>query len=122
MKFEALILTGEFYSRCVNFSITLMIIICAVMVVASVLLKKRGGRILVPLMWYVNIPKMVFSMLAVILVFCYDYNTKTIRLPKIEDMYVSTFLVGILALIEILSFIASIIKDVHDMRNSDNVE
>ena len=120
MTFETLILPAEFYSGLVEFSVKMILIICLMMMAASFFSKRIVGRILVPLMWYVNIPKIFISLLAVILVFCYDYNTKTIRPPKFDNMYVSTFLVGILALIEILSAVASMIKDAHDLLDSNN--
>lgn len=115
LTFETLILPAEFYSRLLLLCIELAFVVCVIMVVASVIMKHMGSNWTFPLMWYVNMMKIAISILIVGLVFFYDYKTGTVKLTDFQNMYVSTYLVGLLAVVEILSGIASIINDICNM-------
>ena len=115
LSFETLILPAEFYSRLLLLCIELAFVVCVIMVVASVIMKHMGSNWTFPLMWYVNMMKIAISILIVGLVFFYDYKTGTVKLTDFQNMYVSTYLVGLLAVVEILSGIASIINDICNM-------
>lgn len=118
-SFETLILPAEWYKDIFEFSVKIILIFIVIMLVSTYLSHRNKAKIHIPIMWYINVPKMVISFMAVLMVFCYDYNTKSIQFPKFDNMLMSTFLVGILAVIELLSCLASMIKDVCDMFNND---
>ena len=109
LNFETVKLPEEFYRNIVEISVLIILIAVVAMIILSFVFKWDMTK---TLMWYIQIPKILVSALAVILVFCFDYETKTVCKPHFDDMLMSTFLVGVLALIELLSSLATMIKDV----------
>lgn len=120
MTFESLILPAEVYRD--FFVMTFKVIIGAIIIIGavSICLKRLGFEINIPIMVFVNMPKMIISILAVGFVFFYDYSTGTVRLTDFENMYFTTFLVGILALIEVLTCFISIFKELGEIRLRKN--
>lgn len=120
-SFETLILPAEFYENLIVGSLKLIILFCVLMVVVSIVKKKNGWKCSFPFMWYVNVPKIVISVITIFLVFFFDYQTRSIRLTDFEDMYVTTYFVGLMAVIELMSGVATMVNDVIGMMNQDEV-
>lgn len=116
ISFETLVMPSDFYEGLVKLVALVIIVSALVMVVLSVIF--RNTDLNISLMWYINIPKILVSALAIVLVFCYNYEKRKLQMPQFDNMLMSTFLVGILAIIEFLSGIAMIIKDVCDKFSS----
>lgn len=115
MSFENLILPAEFYQGLVEWSVKCMLGVCAILIIISFVSKCIKAKFYVPLAWFINVPKIVISAMAVWLVFFYDYESGVNRVTDFENMYFTSFLVGILAVIELLTCFASWIKDICDM-------
>lgn len=115
LSFETLILPADFYSDLLLFCIRVCFIICVAMIIVSFIINRMGLDRKIPLMWYVYAMKMAISGIIAFLVFFYDYKTKTVKLTDFQNMYVSTYLVGLLAVVEILTCVASMIDDLCNM-------
>lgn len=111
-EFETLMANEELirmiFDICLRFTIAGVVFITILYIGASYF----GIDIKFPIMFYLNIPRLVVSGLAFALVFCYDYSQRAFTLPRFHEMLMSTFLVGILAFIEILSVVASCYNDI----------
>lgn len=114
-SFENLVIKGEVCKGFFELTVKLIIIFIILMIVIQFISSHSSYKIRIPVMWYINIPKTLFSILAVFAVFFYDFGTQKLQINKFEDMLLSTFLVGIFALIELLTGVATMIKDAFDM-------
>lgn len=114
VNFETLILPEEIYKRCLSLSVYMFIFSVVALIIANKFFKIP---IKTQIVWYTYIPKIIISSLAVLLTFCYDYSEKKLVFFHLDNMLVTTFLVGILGVIEILTTITSIIKDIIDMND-----
>lgn len=118
-SFEALILPAECYKNIIDLSVRIILISIVAMIVLTIVSHRTKRKFRVPFMWYINIPRILISFIAVFAVFFYDFNTKGLHCPSFDNMLMSTFLVGVLGVIELLSCLATMIKDVCDMLNND---
>lgn len=109
-SFEELSFPAGMYEWLLQISFVL-IGICIVALILVKIFWKNNDTIKNIFMWGCYIPKMLVSLFAILLIFFYDYEAKKWGLVQLDDMIVTTFLVGILAIIEFFSTIATIIKD-----------
>lgn len=115
MSFENVMLPAEFYRNIVKTSVSIIVFVTVIMVVLSFAFRMKVHNSLV---WYIQMPKIIVSLIAVAMVFCVDYETKKLCMPHIDNMLLSTFLVGVLAIIELLSSFATIIIDICNIKQT----
>lgn len=118
-SFENLIISGDVCKNFIEITCKIIVVCIILMLILKFISNNTSININIPIMWYINIPKIIVSSMAVIFVFFYNYSTKKIQMPEFNDMLMSTFLVGILALIELLTSVATVIKDVCDAFNKE---
>lgn len=85
------------------------------MIIYTIVANYAKLKFRIPIMWYINIPKILVSIIAIYFIFGFDYETKQTQFPNFDNMLMSMFLVGMLALIELFSCLATMVKDVCDM-------
>lgn len=104
MKFEDFILGAPFYSSLLSFGIAAFLFIAAIYI-ALVFLSPHMAKQMFPfLKLYMNIAKFLTCCIAVFLVFCINYEAQQIQFfVPLDNMSVSTFLVGALALWELIA-------------------
>lgn len=113
-SFETLKMPAEYYIFCVKFVVVISFVFLIVMILFHYMFRDNKSKIKFHIEWYFHIPKMAICFMAVLMTFFYDYQNKCMVLPDFYNMYASTFFVGILALIDMISIITSIIKDLCD--------
>ena len=120
MTFENLTLNESFYSNILSSGIMLFFIISAVYLILVFLLPRNAKKIFPFLKLYMNLAKLITCLFAVLFVFCFDYETKKIRFfTPLNQMSLSTFLVGALALWEIIAMITDIFSIINDSLPDD---
>ena len=60
---------------------------------------------------FLSLPKLFISVFAILLVFCFDYKEEHLRMFQVYDMTAATFFVGILAIMECIYTLISMIKE-----------
>lgn len=113
-RFDDIILSSEIVHTVVSFCMNIFLGVFLLLVVYSIMRKcmKKEEWFMIPIKWYLNLPKLFISFFATILVFCFDYDKKRVVMFHYYDMTAATFFVGILAIIEIVSIIVSVIEDI----------
>lgn len=116
-SFETMVLSAEFYKNCIKFAVTSTVVIILFLILLTVIVHCFKLNIHIPMTWFINYPKIYICLMTIILVFFYDYDTGKIKLTDFNNMLYSTFLVGLLAIIEILTAIASVVEDLCNLYN-----
>lgn len=116
-SFETIVFSAEFYKNCIKFAVKSTVVIIILLILLMVIVHYSKSNIHIPIMWFINYPKIYICLMTIVLIFFYDYDTGKMKLTDFNNMSYSTFLVGILALIDILTAIASVVKDMCDLFN-----
>ena len=115
MNFENLFLNASFYSNLIFGGIKIFLIMSAAYILLAIFLPHNAKKLFPFFKFCMNIAKFLTCFIAVFSVFCVDYQTKqVIFFTPLEKMSLSTFLVGALALWEILAMVADIFSIIND--------
>mgnify|MGYP000119711975 CR=1 FL=1 len=110
-RFDDLMLKGDIVQGMLSLCVRLFIISFILMIAFSVILKRMNAKCRIPGMWFLSLPKLFISVFAILLVFCFDYKEEHLRMFQVYDMTAATFFVGILAIMECIYTLISMIKE-----------
>lgn len=110
-RFDDLMLKGDIVQGMLSLCVRLFIISFILMIAFSVILKRMNAKCRIPGMWFLSLPKLFISVFAILLVFCFDYKEEHLRMFHVYDMTAATFFVGILAIMECIYTLISMIKE-----------
>ena len=110
--FETLQFPAGVYEGLISLSVRAIVIALVLTMVFHIVGKIFDWKIKAKFLWYCHIPKIVISAIAIILIFCYDYEAKRPVMFHVNDMLFTTFLVGVLAIIELLTSFINILTDI----------
>lgn len=116
ITFETLTLPAKMYMSMLHQWLGIIVLIILICVVAFLLKFKNFSKALAKASYYTTQTlKATTCLIAIFLVFFFDFKTKQIGLVNLDGMLVSTFLVGALAVWEIMSMITAYIKGFADI-------
>lgn len=115
MTFENLSLNESFYSALISGGIKIFLIFSAFYMLLVIFFPHYAKKVFPFFKFYMNIAKLLTCLIAVFFVFCFDYETKqVVFFTSLEKMSLSTFLVGALALWELLAMVTDIFSIIND--------
>lgn len=115
MTFEKLTINSHIWGNLLKYGLTVAGIIFLLYLFLAKFFPHFAKGIFPYLKWYMNIAKLLTCLIAIFLVFCYNYETKKVEFfVSLDGMNVSTFLVGALAIWEIVAFIADMLSVIND--------
>lgn len=94
----------------------IVLLVVAILIALRLIFKKK---IQFPFSFILKVPKLLVSLLLFVLIFCYDYTTRKCHLPNFDNMLISTFAVGFLALCELLDAIVGVFQDALNIINDN---
>lgn len=65
-----------------------------------------------------SIPKILLDALAIFLIFCWNYKNMSLKISIGDKMLLTTFLVGAMAIVDLISTIVSLIDKVKEMQEN----
>lgn len=115
MKFENVVFKSNFYYGILSFGIKVAIFATVCYILLAILAPSAAKNVFPHIKLYMNIAKCITCILVVMLVFCFDYETKQIVFfVSFEGMSFSTFSVGALALWELIVMVTDFLSTIND--------
>lgn len=109
--FESLILPAEFYESWLSVAIKSFVGAFFALIVLTITSHFIKFNFIHFYKIILAFPKLIISGIICLLIFCFDYETKSLCPPNLDNMLFTTYVVGFLALYELFTTLLSIVED-----------
>lgn len=111
MNFENLIMGNEIYTSILKGMIWMYVIVLILCLIRRYVNKDIADALHLNIKFYKFVPRILINGIIIFLVFGWNYESKTIDFSIKEDMLVTTFLVGILAIMDLISTVVNLYSE-----------
>ena len=108
MNFENLVLGKEFYSYILDIVFWIYIVVLILYIICRYAKKELVDALHLNIKFMKFVPRILINVIIIFFVFGWNYKSRTIDFSIKDDMLVTTFLVGILAIMDLISTLANL--------------
>ena len=118
MNFENLVLGKEFYSYILDIVFWIYIVVLILYIICRYAKKELVDALHLNIKFMKFVPRILINVIIIFFVFGWNYESMTIDFSIKDDMLVTTFLVGILAIMDLISTLANLYHEFKESKEN----